>query len=79
MQVLGEVVTRYTQAKIAKGLKYNEGMGRSNLLKVVLSIIYRKHEEGVIADTKQFACEDAAVDKLAASSSNSPAAKRRRK
>ena len=71
-----EVVTRYTQAKIAKGLKYNEGMGSSNLLKMVLSIICRKHEKGVIADIKQFACEDAAVDKLAASSSNSPAAKR---
>ena len=25
-----EVVTRYTQAKIAKALKYNEGMGRSS-------------------------------------------------
>ena len=39
-------------------------MGRSNLLKMVLSIIYRKHEKGVIADIKQAACEDAAVDKL---------------
>ena len=39
-------------------------MGSSNLLKMVLSIIYRKHEKGVIADIKQAACEDAAVDKL---------------
>ena len=43
-----EKVTRYTQAKIAKGLKYNEGMGRSNLLKVVLSPIYRKHEKSIL-------------------------------
>ena len=58
-----EVVTRYTQAKIAKGLKYNEGMGRSNLLKMVLSIIYRKHEKSIL-EIKRAACEDAAVDKL---------------
>ena len=58
------VVSSYTQAKIAKGLKYNEGMGRSNLLKMVLSIIYHKHEKGAIAEIKQAACEDAAVDKL---------------
>ena len=59
-----EVVTRYTQAKIAKGLKYNEGMGRSNLLKMVLSPIYRKHEKSIIPEIKRAACEDAAVDKL---------------
>ena len=35
-----------------------------NRLKIILSPIYRKHEKGVIADIKQFACEDAAVDKL---------------
>ena len=40
-----EKVTRYTQAKIAKGLKYNQGMGHSNLLKVVLPPTYRKHEK----------------------------------
>ena len=39
------MVSSYTQAKIAKGLKYNEGMGCSNLLKVVLSPIYRKHRK----------------------------------
>ena len=33
-----EVVTRYTQAKIAKGLKYNEGMGRSNLYRYTLHV-----------------------------------------
>ena len=54
---------RYTQAKIAKGLKYNEGMGRSNLLKMVLSPIYRKHEKSIL-EIKRGACEDAAVDKL---------------
>ena len=38
-------------------------MGRSNLLKMVLSIIYRKHE-ATIAEIKKAVCEDAAVDKL---------------
>ena len=44
----------WSAAKIAKGLKYNEGMGRSNLLKVVLSIIYCKHK-ATIAEIKQAA------------------------
>ena len=39
-------------------------MGRSNLLKMVLSIIYRKHEKSIIPEIKRAACEDAAVDKL---------------
>ena len=54
----------HLEAKIAKGLKYNEGMGLSNLLKVVLSPIYPKHEKSIIPEIKRAACEDAAVDKL---------------
>eukprot|EP00936_MAST-01D_sp_MAST-1D-sp1_P001065 g1065.t1 len=39
-------------------------MGRSNLLKMVLPPIYRKHEKSIIPGIKRAACEDAAVDKL---------------